>query len=286
MLLEQFFPPVEIALVLEPEELALPLLKYLVAMGHRGREPDLNIRNFYAGSEVDAYAGEKSDEMSRAIVEAWMWLEREGMLAPYLRKGREWVSMTRRGTKLAEESDIDGYVRRNLIPKQSLDPVLADKVWPLFIRGDYDTAVFQAFKEVEIRARTAASLSPESYGTSLMRDAFHPENGVLTDSSLPSAERQATSVVSYKCLYSPCHSSKPMKNPFDQPPDPLPVQEGGKDYIWGTPPDPCQRRLRPLSEEGAPLRRGEAPLDSPFFITLLGSIRDTCLPPGFQPALE
>lgn len=193
MLLEQFFPPVEIALVLEPEELALPLLKYLVAMGHRGREPDLNIRNFYAGSEVDAYAGEKSDEMSRAIVEAWMWLEREGMLAPYLRKGREWVSVTRRGAKLAEESDIAGYVRSNLIPKQSLDPVLADKVWPLFIRGDYDTAVFQAFKEVEIRARTAASLSPESYGTSLMRDAFHPENGVLTDSSLPSAERQTTS---------------------------------------------------------------------------------------------
>ncbi|HUV45020.1 MAG TPA: TIGR02391 family protein [Dehalococcoidales bacterium] len=101
--------------------------------------------------------------------------------------------MTRRGAKLAEESDIAGYVRSNLIPKQSLDPVLADKVWPLFIRGDYDTAVFQAFKEVEIRARTAAYLSPESYGTSLMRDAFHPENGVLTDSSLPSAERQTTS---------------------------------------------------------------------------------------------
>jgi hypothetical protein len=45
--------------------------------------------------------------------------------------------------------------------------------------------------------------------------------------------------------------SRIMKNPFDHPPNPLPSQEGGKDYIWGTPPDPCQR--------------GKAPLDSPFF---------------------
>ena len=42
-----------------------------------------------------------------------------------------------------------------------------------------------------------------------------------------------------------------LKNPFDHPPDPLPSQEGGRDCIWGTPPDPCQSQR--LSEEAAPL---------------------------------
>ena len=70
---------------------------------------------------------------------------------------------------------------------------------------------------------------------------------------------RSASVVSYKCLYSLCHSSKPMKNPFDHPPGPLPVQEGGKDYIWGTPPDPCHKGA------SAPLGRGAKPLWTPLF---------------------
>ena len=35
-----------------------------------------------------------------------------------------------------------------------------------------------------------------------------------------------------------CYPSRVLKNSFDQPPDPFPGQEGGKDCIWGTPPDP------------------------------------------------
>ena len=54
--------------------------------------------------------------------------------------------------------------------------------------------------------------------------------------------------------------SRFLKNPFDHPPDPLPGQEGGGNYIWGTPPDPCQR--------GRPIRMG-TPSGLSFFITLL-----------------
>jgi uncharacterized protein (TIGR02391 family) len=49
---------------------------------------------------------------------------------------------------------------------------------PLFLRGDYDTAVFGAFKQVEVRVRKKAGLATE-YGRSLMLKAFG-EAGPLT----------------------------------------------------------------------------------------------------------
>ena len=133
------------------------------------------------------------DELAKAIAEAWIWLEREGMLAPKPRQGRDWVYVTRRGKELLAHSDINKYIRSDLIPRKSLDPVLANKVYPLFIRGDYDTAVFQAFKEVEIRVREAASLPQDLFGVDLVRNAFNPENGKLTDMTSIKAEREAKS---------------------------------------------------------------------------------------------
>ncbi|MFC1861074.1 TIGR02391 family protein [Chloroflexota bacterium] len=52
--------------------------------------------------------------------------------------------------------------------------------------------MFQAFKELEIRVRSASSLSQELIGTELMRSAFHLGNGKLTDITRPKAERDAT----------------------------------------------------------------------------------------------
>jgi len=60
-----------------------------------------------------------------------------------------------------------------------------------FLRGDYDTAVFQAFKEVEVRVREVAKLDAEELGTNLMRKAFDAIHGPLTDKSLPKGEREA-----------------------------------------------------------------------------------------------
>lgn len=192
MSLEQFFPPLETALQLEPEELAIPLLKCLIKE-EKSRAGQLNLHNFAGTGAIDAYAGDKVDEVVRAITEAWIWLEREGMIAPNAKLGIEWKYVTKRGQELAASSDISEYIKSNIIPRNSLDPVLASKVLPLFIRGDYDTAVFQAFKEVEIRVRNAASLPPSLIGVELMRKALNADDGPLTDMSRPKAEREAMS---------------------------------------------------------------------------------------------
>jgi uncharacterized protein (TIGR02391 family) len=64
-------------------------------------------------------------------------------------------------------------------------------VWATFLRGDYDAAVFQAFKEVEVAVREAVSYPPEVVGTDLMRRAFDTKAGPLRDPESPTAEREA-----------------------------------------------------------------------------------------------
>ncbi len=68
--------------------------------------------------------------------------------------------------------------------------LLADKVVPLFRRGDYDTAVFAAFKEVEVRVREAAGLPGHLIGVSLMREAFR-DGGPLANMNQDKGERVA-----------------------------------------------------------------------------------------------
>ena len=140
------------------------------------------------------YAGEKCKEVSRVIMETWMWLEREGMLAPNPGESTgSWMFVTRKGFRLRQKVDLEAYKKSRFLPKNNLDKNLTVKVYPLFIRGDYDTAVFQAYKEVEVRVRKKAKYSDDLIGVKLMRTAFHPEDGPLRNSEANSSERQAMS---------------------------------------------------------------------------------------------
>ena len=70
---------------------------------------------------------------------------------------------------------------------------LAQKALPNFQGGNFDTAVFQAFKEVEVRVREAAQYGDEMYGVNLMRSAFDVQDGPLRDDKTMPSERQAMS---------------------------------------------------------------------------------------------
>jgi uncharacterized protein (TIGR02391 family) len=190
--MKDIFPPPETALQLQPAELALFVLKHIDQLSRSGQENSLILRNYLGSIEISKYAGQQSLDISRALAEAWIWLEREGMIAPDPKTDCQLIFVTRRGQQFLALSDVSKYLKGNIIPEGALDPVLKSKVHHLFIRGDYDTAVFQAFKEVEIRVRKAAGLSTESYGVDLMRKAFHPEDGILTDRSRVRSERDAT----------------------------------------------------------------------------------------------
>ena len=176
----------ETLLSLEPEELAAFVLKNIIVRDNAGNTPTRH--NYVLQFQ------RHSDDVQKAIVEAWMWLEREGCLAP--KPGlivSNAVFVTRRGKRLAESQDTSAYKRSGLLPKEFLHPVVVQNVWSAFIRGEYDTAVFQAFKQVEVGVRKAGAYEHSDIGVKLMRTAFNPDSGPLSDQTAPCAERQALS---------------------------------------------------------------------------------------------
>jgi uncharacterized protein (TIGR02391 family) len=190
--LKNSLPPLEIVLRLPREELALHVLTYL--RGQQQLKTRIHRRDFVSGSEVKEYAGPRASEMSRALTEAWMWLEREGLIAPDpdpITDGRDWMYVTKQGESYRTEADVTAYRHAQMLQSQALDPELAEKVLPLFRPDDYDTPIFRAFKVVETRVRAMAKLPDDMTGVELMRAAFHPQKGPLADHHLPDAEREA-----------------------------------------------------------------------------------------------
>jgi uncharacterized protein (TIGR02391 family) len=59
------------------------------------------------------------------------------------------------------------------------------------MRGEYDVAVFQAMKAVEVAVREAAKLPAALLGVRLMREAFEPGTGPLTDPAMEGGEQVA-----------------------------------------------------------------------------------------------
>ena len=130
-------------------------------------------------------------QLSSAWIEAWVWLEREGLIAPNPEQGQDWVFVTRRGRLLKTPSEVEAYRKANLLPKHLLHPAIAPKVYSAFLRDAYDTAAFQALREVEVSVREGAKLTADDLGVTLIDKAFHKNKGPLTDMSVPESEREA-----------------------------------------------------------------------------------------------
>ena len=184
-------PDAKALLELEPEELAGILMEYLNSLSTSEQE-NLHRHNFLIGiGLIEGYPREEREDLKQAFMEAWVWLEHEGLLVP--KPGSEnWVVISRRGRRLRRRDQVSSYRHANLLPRNQLHPTIAQKVWAMFLRGDYDTAVFQAFKEVEVRVREAAQCADTDIGVRLMRKAFG-EYGPLADTAAPKAEQQALS---------------------------------------------------------------------------------------------
>ncbi len=185
-------PNVEDLLRLEPEELAGFVMEQLNSWPETDRRNHLHPGN-YPNNMACEYASDYREKVALAIMEAWGWLEREGLIATRPTAHGGWAFVTRRGEKLKNRIDLAKLRQASLLPHKVLHPKVAAAVWHDFLVGNYDSAVFKAFKEVEIAVRGAAGLAPSDLGVDLMRKAFHETTGALTDKTELVPERQALS---------------------------------------------------------------------------------------------
>ena len=150
--LNRLIPDAEVLLALEPEELAAAILEVL--NGNPKEADSFHPPNFsgrYVGSNSAPYPREFWVRILLAFGEAFTWLEREGLIARIVESSQYaagWHFVTRRGRKLKTREDARIFQQSSLLPKPLLHERIADRCWMSFIRGEYDTAVFQAFKEV------------------------------------------------------------------------------------------------------------------------------------------
>ena len=72
-----------------------------------------------------------------------------------------------------------------------MHPLIVKKSFTLLNTGEFESAVLQAFKTIETKIREKVNATSEEYGIRLIRKAFHPESGPLTDLKLPKGERES-----------------------------------------------------------------------------------------------
>jgi uncharacterized protein (TIGR02391 family) len=104
-------------------------------------------------------------------------------------------STWQRLTAAGRESAADEHALNKLWAGERLagkfDQVLASALNNYHF-GDYQTACFAAMKEVEIADRSAARLGNDVIGVNVMRQAFRPKDGPLTDTAAEGGEQVAT----------------------------------------------------------------------------------------------
>ncbi|MDE0315552.1 MAG: TIGR02391 family protein [Candidatus Poribacteria bacterium] len=181
----------QLLLNLETEELAFSILKCLHSFPSKERAK-LNFKFLTSPYMLEDYPNEHHNEIVRALMEAWAWLKNEGLIVPIPGSDLDQVRITKKGENVKDNNALEAYKKAKLLPKQLLHSSIAEDIWSNFSRGKYDTAIFEAFKAVEIAVRNTGGYTAADYGVDLMRKAFHVQNGPLTDQNQLKPEREAT----------------------------------------------------------------------------------------------
>jgi uncharacterized protein (TIGR02391 family) len=117
-----------------------------------------------------------------------------GQLSGIPGKG-EWLFITRRGLGVLDADDGLALIRAEARLDGDLHPRIATRVRTQFLLGEYELAALAAMREVEIRVRELAGAQARDIGVGLMRQAFKPEGGPLTDATADKGEQEALSAL-------------------------------------------------------------------------------------------
>lgn len=190
MLLRSLVGDAQTLVELHPADLGGFILQMLVP---DPSSPNWNRRSFctQAGYDFADGKGQFRDDVAQACAEAWSWLEINGLICQNYDQDGGWYVVTRRGTVAADREKLQALVKGEELPESFLRPSFLLHVRPLFLQGLFETAVFEAFKSLEIAIREQGGFGPEMLGVKLASAAFHPESGPLRNPFSEPGERQA-----------------------------------------------------------------------------------------------
>jgi len=186
--LMDLIPDAETLLALAPEEIAFYVLKVAsTTMQNRMCNPQ------YVLNTTGNYAAYRLNDVQVAVLEAWAWLENQLYLvpAPGPAGAQGWRVLGRRAKGITDAKQWNAIRAAAAFPKELLHASIAERAWILLMRSELDLAVPFAFRTVEEAVRAAGGFVDTDIGVDLVRRAFHPDTGPLTDQSQPVAERQA-----------------------------------------------------------------------------------------------
>ena len=228
--LSQAISDPQVLLSLESEELGAKILFLLRKRSNhmiRLQQPfhlsnllgELWRQNLLPG-EQPPYPMNLQSEINLALAEAWAWLVAQGLLVPSgASGGNDGRVLSRRARRFEDEAEFAQYATARMLQKDVLHPRISNKTWSAFMRSEFDVAVFQAMKAVEVAVREASGLSDDLVGVKLMRKAFDPKDGPLTDIQAEEGEKEARSALfagaigSYKNPHS--HRDVQLKDPAE-----------------------------------------------------------------------
>ena len=199
--LHQICPDPEELLALSLPEAAQVLLRHLASRKEADLESvGLRKASFFAGtlnpafeySRLNTSDGRFTTPITEQLTRAWQWLLDEGLLVP--KPGgdsRDWVCISGEGRAVLREGAFDRYLHTDLLKKSTLHSALVETAFSLFALGQFDVAIFAAFRAVESSVRDACSFEPTDIGVPLMRKAFNPQQGPLRDVRLIVAKQDA-----------------------------------------------------------------------------------------------
>lgn len=152
--------------------------------------PQFHVGN-YCNGESSYYEQAGQPECAQALVAAWMHLAATGMIAINPRSLKDWYCVTARGRAIKSKSDYEHFKAAALFPRGVLHPLIENESYGEFLRGDYEIAVFKAFRALEVVVRRAINAANDVLGKDLMAKAFNARDGVLRDEAELAAEQES-----------------------------------------------------------------------------------------------
>jgi hypothetical protein len=133
------------------------------------------------------YSVRNRNEVDKAVGRAWKELENSGLIEePDSDNGKNGFRMpSAKGKAVAAGIDFAAAKVRSRFTRDVFNSSLPDAAWNAFCAGDYDTAVFEALKAVEIAVRKKGlgknKITSGDHGVALVKKAFDPAAGPLSD---------------------------------------------------------------------------------------------------------